>query len=859
MSLMKYLFLILIFFFSSLVHSVDLPEEVKDKSFYINERHKYLCGLKENLSTIETRTCTYDTTSDPTTDELGADISKVLSHYKDESFRVQCHRKNKDEWDVVYYQDDLMAKYLPKDQECACAFARNSIKRTICDESNFKNTNDSKRKFLTPILIQLNKQFNVNALMSHLYSDGQKKCEVKPVEGCRLKLNFDQNITRPYIEGFENYMSSLEGSIQEKAWIETTVNEIRDTILKKGNITEALKEYQLDEKKLKRSCRGIGLNENKYAKAILATRTFFERICLNEDVNFVLASLEASAKDSDALKKPLDDYVKVDKKEILENHCEQINLTKKLICDVDTGKVPLIDLFAMNPEYVKASNIPIHPSLNLGIRCLGHKKDEIRYQSFPKSMDAVFQNFQMEMDRKSASNISQSFGTLVYDEDKVRTLDPGGNTDISLPEKIRRHGGDVKPKFVVKPPSKRDDKKLVPEIDYVPVTGDEATLHKPEIFRPSVVEITVEIPEKQALMSFGSVRKEVDLEKNSGTLTEEKKQEYREVEKQYEEILGRDLDIFSDNVDEIRNEIVVERGTKEYTRIANEASQLSTEVQALTKRAMTAGPRERFQIQGRLKKISNKLRSYKKFGYDFRVKVPTIEQILNVGRGDSHDQLSSFSAIESSHNSGGSYRPARDLKVSDYEPEDSGSNFPNFKLPAAGLGPAQDFTKNFTTGPTKLLPEKNYPVGAKKNNVAARGATKSSGASGVRRGPASRGGSSGGGISSGGSLGLSGGGASSPSAYSNTRTYQVENKSYEPQVLNNAEKPATKVVFVEDLKVMRVFKLNDEKVYEIDAEYTEDSFKENYSQFEEEVKLDGEQFFRYRVKDMERMLRENKL
>lgn len=74
------------------------------------------------------------------------------------------------------------------------------------------------------------------------------------------------------------------------------------------------------------------------------------------------------------------------------------------------------------------------------------------------------------------------------------------------------------------------------------------------------------------------------------------------------------------------------------------------------------------------------------------------------------------------------------------------------------------------------------------------------------------------------------------------KSYNIPNKEKEPEVLQNTERPRIKVVFIDDQKVMKLFKLQD-KVYELQEEINKEDFIENFDNFPELVKEQGRSFF----------------
>lgn len=842
---------------------------------FLSERHRYFCGLEGNLKAIETRACAINIQEENSVDGLSDNISKALSHYKDEKLGDQCLRKNRSSWDKIFYKDEAHSNLLPRDQECACALRMNSVKGALCGESSIFNDKEEKKKkiIMERFSDEIESQFKALSVKSQLYSDSKFSCKISKVENCNFEIKSTEEDLSAYKQNFENYTSQANDSIQEKAWVEEAINEFRRELNKTGDINEVLKSQGLMPEKLDRLCLHIA-DSNKFSKALMTNKYIYERLCLSGDVEGVLKALSESSKNDEDLNKSFEDFLNIGQSEKLENNCEQINLAKKLYCDLESGKLSFVDFLSMDPDYLKKARVIVPNSLSMAVRCVYKKNDDLKYHSFGKVKDYYIKTpggFIVDMNGPNDNNrnsndvslkepMTASMPKMVRQPASVEMEEAKRREEALRKEQARREEQQRARESEEKRRRAAAEEERMRQSQMESATESIDDTPAAHVERLMSSESIISVPEDLALKQFGDLRDKVEAEKSAGTLTEDKREQYQEVERQYEEMIGRDLNVFTTNVDDVRRDIVVERGTKKYTEVASRATQLSNEIQTLSKKALTAGPRERFRIQGKLKTISSELKRYKKFGYDFNIKVPSIKQILNVGRGESHKQLSSFEAIQNEPALGTTRQVAKDLKVQDYQPESKQANFPGFQLPVADLGPAQDFTKNFTTGPTKLLPEKNYPTpqAPKKQVRSSTPRASKSGTAKVRRAPASRVSSSGGssGAVSGGGLSLSGGGNSSPASYSNTMTYQVESKSYESQVLNNAQRPETKVIFVEDLKVMRVFKLNDDKVYEIDGEYTEDSFKENYEEFESEVKLDGEQFFRYRVKDMERMLRE---
>lgn len=77
----------------------------------------------------------------------------------------------------------------------------------------------------------------------------------------------------------------------------------------------------------------------------------------------------------------------------------------------------------------------------------------------------------------------------------------------------------------------------------------------------------------------------------------------------------------------------------------------------------------------------------------------------------------------------------------------------------------------------------------------------------------------------------------------NIKTYEIPNLNKEPEVLNNKDFPKIKVIFVDDKKIMKLFKFED-KSYKLKEEITKEDFIENFESFPESVREQGSDFFK---------------
>lgn len=329
-------------------------------------------------------------------------------------------------------------------------------------------------------------------------------------------------------------------------------------------------------------------------------------------------------------------------------------------------------------------------------------------------------------------------------------------------------------------------------------------------------------------------------------------------------------------------EEIKERHEK-YQKAQNEAEILNREVEKLSRQIDTASEEDLIKINQRVGEIKTRLKGLEKYGYSYMGdddKIQDIQkniydtatskkysnvksdykprQVYTYSPGSSktsnqkitsgnYKYKSSSSKSANTSNFKKEYDP--NLKPTSFLPPSSGSKeaevkdlqeqrafqvanslnelFPNNKRPKDRT---QNINKNSgpkENGQSSSFASNNQPMGenSKSNSSNARSSS---------RAPASVGAGS----FSGSSSGSSAASSTSPSLES----YEVPTEKDVNNVLENKRLPNIKIVFVEDIKILKLFKF-DKDTYKLKEELSKEEFIENYDSLPSEVKEQGKSFF----------------
>ncbi|OIQ17141.1 MAG: hypothetical protein BM556_13080 [Bacteriovorax sp. MedPE-SWde] len=833
------------------------------QSMYLNEAHEYYCSNAESLKRARVRTCSVDISENTNIDPLSGGVENILIKYKDDSFRKLCSRRHRTKWQkVIYTGEDLDSNLLPN-SNCACKLMSRTSKELVCkgiDDRSISYQEETKSYILDSLQNAISKKIKGLNTRSGLSNVNGEICKLDKVEGCsNLASVIDSNSEKKRKEDEQKHQNFLASTIEleGKDIFKKSLKRLRKHIKEAGSVKAYI------EEKFPNYTHAFGLyrctlDENQEIRdeekdlyySVLGNKALYNSFCKTGDKNAFTSIIEASVKDDTSQNIPIEKFVRDYTEANYERECGEIKKINKVRCEID--KMSPIDVI----KYVHSSNqfligISFHSDLE------GSKRDGIHRRISNLACLLKTEKSETDIAPDVISNLAKyerDFSSGIYNFSTADVSSTKVEAKIEKPLKVAKPKPAPKKRPAKKSKEKSSlDKKeklepwRLPGAESIPGIYD-ARVGAESITTTSGIFIP---PEKlTALQGFAEVQNDIEEDRVSGTLTDSKKQAYREIGKEYEAMLGRNVDVFNDSAVELKKQLLTEEGTKVYNNVAKTAAKLSKEIKVLSKKAVTAGPRERVQIKNRLTKIKRELDGHKKYGFNIDFKIPTTSEIMNIGRSTPSTTRGTFLDDNSSSQSDNSFRkfeskkddPSEDISYSDYQ-----KNFANYSRPEK-LDAPQEFYRDTTRPQSQLLPKGNYDKKASPSQSRARMSSAPRSSSGGGRSVASVSSRSSG---SGLTLGSSSAGAGS---LSQAKTYQVENKSYVNQVLNNEERPKLKVIFVEDLKVMKVFKLNEDKVYEKEGEYSEESFKENYNNFETDVKLDGEQFFRFRVRDMEEML-----
>jgi len=820
-SKMKLTYLILIFL------SFQALSYAEEESFFINEKHRYYCGLGYHKFTkTKVSSCQIGPNEQENIDELSGDLNSIVSFYKKGTIRRLCRD---DSWSFISSKDESLAEFFPRDRNCLCSLSRRRSFTNICDPKLSERIKRGTEGFYSMGLETISKRVRrmnlLDVALEDIVSDQRKlpTCEIKPIANCEinnknigdhLKDLFSESTKAENLNSYQSYLdfrkeilSGMSGVNADKEALKA----FRKEVLKAGSVEKLFEQKEISLLSRKHLCQK---NVPESLRPLLLDKVFYYQYCLQGDEKGAIEALEKSTQNEAVLSLPMELFQVAKLEENYKKDCQSVQQSFEVLCQMKGNKAEFLDLYNIDFD-----------SLGSGLGL------DSRDFKLAKDLSCFKESKKVELP------VIASFSTYdsIIDEKNLRT------------------------KTFVDNGNKRQQRKP----SSIPVTITNVGVSVMEENSESFSEDTnkafaLDTPEEHALASYEEQRREVQQAQSSGSMTQEQKESYQAIESEYEKILGRNLDIFDDNVEVVRKEMMVERGASRFQQITQEAKGLSQEIDHLNKLAQTAGPRERLRIQGRLKRITNRLKTFKKYGFKMDLDIPTVGDIINAGRSDSDVSVErQENSIDIASYFRSSHRDKNEALVQKKEPVNQvQESFNQFKIAPQSLGPAQDFSKNWTTGPTKLLPEKNYPKSknGQESSINTVNQARNSSAQ-VPLGVPARSGSSTASARAPASLFLNGGiGSTSGSgSIGNLKTYQVENKTLEPKVLKDSYKTPTKVVFVEDLKVMRVFKL-EEGVYKIEGEYNSKSFKENLNRFDREVQLDGEQFFNYRVEQMQKYL-----
>lgn len=831
---MKLTYLILIFLsFQALSYG-------EEESFYINEKHRYYCALDiKNFSKLKVSSCQVEPNEQENIEELSGELGSIISFYKKGTIRSLCRD---DSWSFISSKDEALAEFFPRDRDCLCSLSRRKTFSKICDPALSERLKRGNEDFYSKGLETISKRSRrmnlLGVTLEGIISDQSKlpTCEIKSINNCEinnqniedhLKNLFSESAKTENLNSYQSYLdfrkeilSGMSGVNADKE----ALRGFRKEILKAGNVEKLFEEkgvFNVDRKSL---CQN---NVPESLRPLLLDEVFYYQYCLQGDEKGAIEALNKSAQNEAALSLPMELFQVAKLEENYKKDCQSIQQSYEVLCQMKENKAEFLDLYSAD------------------------------YDSFGSGLDLKLEHFKLARELRCFKESK---------EIELPVIASFSSDDSLIDEKNDRT------KAVVENGRDKQERRpaAISSVVSPPVTS--AIQENSDSFSEDTNEaFELDISEEHALNSYESQREEVRQAQASGSLTQEKKEAYQAIEKEYESILGRNLDIFDDNVEIVRKEMMIEKGASRFNDIAIEAKGLSQEINHLNQLAQTAGPRERLRIQGRLKKITNRLKTFKKYGFKMDLDIPTVGDIINAGRSAGSSEVVEGDDLDGSAKDISSY--FRNTKVDKSSKSEAnslangptaqvGQSFNQFKIAPQPLGAAQDFSKNWTTGPTKLLPERNYSkthqgqgdsatVSSEKGSEEDRVSNTSPSGGGSRSGLASS--SPLASSRSPASLSLNSGAGLSSHSRGNLKTYQVENKSLEPKVLKDSYQTPTKVVFVEDLKVMRVFKL-EEGVYKIEGEYNSKSFKENLNRFDREVQLDGEQFFNYRLEQMQKYL-----
>lgn len=296
----------------------------------------------------------------------------------------------------------------------------------------------------------------------------------------------------------------------------------------------------------------------------------------------------------------------------------------------------------------------------------------------------------------------------------------------------------------------------------------------------------------------------------------------------------------------IEEELEVRR--KNYSKVLEESKELTAELDTLTTQLENVKNEKQLNdIYSRIDQIKNKLLSFGKYGYSFKDHSSSIKEaktkiagiarskgykIANYNNNDDYYSYPKNHSNDFNHSKNNEkISHSKNTTVKDLSSAITASNSQNnkaytpFYLPKAKVNKTNIVPETQKKINEKREQEKQARAQSVTNNIKKTfsGANSNTKATSSRS-PASTGGA--------------------PSyKISALESYKIPNEKKEPEVLNDKSFPNIKVVFIDDIKIMKLFKLEN-STYKLKEEISKEEFIENFDQFPAMVKEQGRDFFR---------------
>ncbi|EQC45749.1 hypothetical protein M899_1382 [Bacteriovorax sp. BSW11_IV] len=344
---------------------------------------------------------------------------------------------------------------------------------------------------------------------------------------------------------------------------------------------------------------------------------------------------------------------------------------------------------------------------------------------------------------------------------------------------------------------------LYPENNKAITTSAEVEIFTPDVTQTEIVISHNSNEEKEAEDIISKAKDIID----SGNLSENDKARIKTIETKLKKMYGNSINLFADSKKDLLDKVKASIYKKEIKRKQDEIARLNKELN--TNPNLTS--KDRFNINKKISSLSKKKSRDDFFSSKGK---SSYEPNYNTTPGSTAEAKFSF--------------PSYDLNTPEFRENNqvADSNVNQEQMID------QSNVKNERTSAS---------VKQGQTQKSAEAATSSKAASGTI----------------GSSTSISGPSLISLDSYNSVKNYNVPNRKLENEALYDGQDPEVKAVFLQDEKLMRLFRYKDDK-YELEEEFDARKFYANINQFDNKTKELGVVFFkRYAVNDLNTILKNN--